>query len=181
MSRQVRTATMSTSPVLILLGGDIPCRVPCKEKGESRLLRRPHYLVCTSLTTMSDVGRVIWKSSYSLFFGLIIFFSLPATTLAFNVSISAPTQCSPFNITWDDSVSLFNLYILPFNDIPVVADDQSLIHDNITKTYNYTVNELPLKNGTQFIVVLDYGSGARLSSPLLIHNFRVLTFWPMSF
>ena len=114
---------------------------------------------------MSDTGHVIWKSSHALFLSLIILFSLPATTFAFNVSYSAPTQCGPFQIIWDDSVSSSSLFILPFNDHPVNVDSLSVVHDTQTKTYNYTLNKLPLKTGAQFIVAMDYSFGALLLSP----------------
>ena len=124
-------------------------------------------------TTMSDAGHVIRKCSYAcsyFFISLIIFFSLPTITIA--VSISHSTQCGPFRVTWDDSVSSSSLYILPLNDRPVNVENGSIVHDTQTKTYNYTLNKLPLKTGTEFVVGLDYGSGAPFSSPLAIYYIR---------
>ena len=137
------------------------CLLACTTWYSARLLQSS-----INLITMSDAGHVLWKCSYaSLFLSLILFFSLPATTVALNVSYSAPTQCGPFQIAWDDSVVLFDLSILPFNDRPVFPPSLTLIaapRDPITKTYNYTFNELPLKSGTQFVVLMNYGFGAQL-------------------
>lgn len=111
-----------------------------------------------NLKTMPNPGHIIWKCSYALFLSLVLFFSLPATTLAFNASNSPPTQCGPFLITWDDSVIIYGLYILPFNDSPIIVNDLSLTtapHDTKMKTYNYTLNSLPLKSGTSFIVAME--------------------------
>ena len=121
---------------------------------------------------MSDAVNVTRKCSYApayaLFLSLIISFSLPATTFAFDVSYSAPTQCSSFQIAWDDSHFLYNLFILPLDDRPVYLDPFSLlapVHDTRTKTFNYTLDVLPLKSGTQFVLAIDYGSGALSFSP----------------
>ena len=104
-----------------------------------------------------------------------IFLSLPATTFAsLHVSYSAPTQCSSFQIAWDDSHFLHKMFILPLalDNRPVNLDRFSLLaplHDTQTRTSNYTLNVLPLKSGTQFVLAMDYASGA-LSSPLQIHE-----------
>ena len=119
---------------------------------------------------MSDAVDVTRKCShaspYALFLSLIILFSLPATTFAsLNVSYSAPTQCNSFQIAWDDSHFLYNLFILPLDDRPVHLDPFSLlapVHDTKTKTSNYTLDVLPLKSGTQFILAIPYASGALL-------------------
>ena len=136
-----------------------------------------YHLVCKSSikhTTMYDAGHVIrqcsYASSYLLFTSLIFFFSLPVITVAISVSHSPPTQCGPFQVIWDDPVLTASMYILPLDDRPVNVDNRSIVHNTQTKTYNYTLNRLPLKTGTQFVVVLDYGSGALFSSPLQYTN-----------
>ena len=125
-------------------------------------------------TAMSDASYIIRKCSYAryylLFISLIIFFSLPTITIAVDVSHSTPTQCGPFQVIWNDSVLYPSLFILPLDDQPVNVDNRSIVHDTQTKTYNYTLNELPLKTGTKFVVTLDYHSGALFSSTLLYTN-----------
>ena len=86
---------------------------------------------------------------------------LPATTFAFDVSYSAPTQCNSFQTAWDDSHFLYKLLILPLalDDRPVNLDRSSLLaplHDSQTKTPNYTLNVLPFKSGAQFVLAMDY-------------------------
>lgn len=138
--------------------------------GSGGLLKPPHHPVCTSpinLITMSDAGHLIWKWSYALFLSLVLFFSLFTTTTAFDASNSAPTQCGPLHLAWDDSYILFNIMVLPFDARPIIIDGLGLItalHDKQAKTFNYTLNNLPLKSGTQFVVAADYGFGALLFS-----------------
>ena len=127
-------------------------------------------------TAVSHAGYVIRKCSYAcsylLSLSLIIFFSLPAITLARTVLYSTPTQCGPFNVTWDHSSDIYSFYILPLNGPPIIVDH--LVHDNSqTQTHIYILNKLPLKTGTQFVVSL--GDGALFSSPLAIYEIRVLT------
>ena len=159
--------------------------VPCQRSdavplgwGEQEDVGGLHHLVGTSPinpTAMSHAGYVIRKClyafSYLLFTSLILFFSLPAITVALNVSHSTPTQCGPFQVSWNDRYDR-PTYILPLNDRPVITTgNDTTIFDNQTMTYNYTIKKLPLKTGTQFIVLV----GALFSSPVAIYEIRVLT------
>ena len=138
-----------------------------------------HHLVGTSPinpTAMFHAGYVIRKClyacSYLLFISLIIFFSLPAITVAFNVSHSTPTQCGPFQVSWNDPHYL-PTFILPLNDRPVTpTPNDKTLFDNQTMTYNFTITKLPLKTGTQFVVLVEQIC-ALFSSPVAIY--RVLT------
>jgi len=107
---------------------------------------------------------------YALSLGLILF-SLPAATVAIDISYSTPTQCGPFNVTWEDSAILFDLLILPFDARAIIVNGGSAArYDNITKTYTYTVDKLPLASGSQFVVAMDYGFSEPLSA--LADTFR---------
>ena len=118
---------------------------------------------------MYDAGHVIRKCSYAcsylLFISLIIFFSLPTITVAFNVSHSTPTQCSPFQVViWDNpdsALHIYNgLYLLPLDDRPVSLYNLSIGHD----MDNFTLNKLPLKAGTEFVIALNYQACALFSN-----------------
>ena len=116
---------------------------------------------------MSDLGHLIWKWPYALFLSLVLFCSLFTTTTAFEAFNSAPTQCGPLHVAWDDSYILFNIMVLPFDARPIIIDGGGLItasRDKQAKTFNYTLNNLPLKSGTQFVLAADYGFGALLFS-----------------
>ena len=138
-----------------------------------------HHLVGTSPInpkTIPHAGYVTRKfsyaSSYLLFISLMIFFSLPAITVAANVSYtSTPTQCGPFQVVQEDAIDSSVLRLLPLDDLPVNGNLWATVHDNQTRTYNTTINKLPLKTGTQFIVLV----GALFSSPVAIYEIRVLT------
>ena len=114
-----------------------------------------------------------YACSYLLFISIIVFFSLPPITVAINISNSAPTQCGPFQVTWDHDTMAPSFYILPLNDRPVIGDN-STTFDSQAMTWNYTLNKLPLKIGTQFVVSLRY-PGALFSSPPEIYEIGVLT------
>ena len=127
---------------------------------------------------MSHTGYVIRKfssaSSSLLFISLMIFFSLPAITVAVNISYTTtPAQCGPFHfsIALDGAIWDSYLNILPLDDLPV-GGDVNIVNDNQTKTVNLTLNKLPLKTGTQFVVVLEYQSQSctLFSSPLQVTN-----------
>ena len=94
--------------------------------------------------------------------------------MAFDVSHSTPTQCGPFQVSWND---LYDrpTYILPLDDRPVITTgNDTTIFDDQTMTYNHTIKKLPLKTGTQFIVLVEK-FGALFSSPVAIYEIRVLT------
>ena len=160
--------------------------VPCQRSiavslgwGEQEDVGGLHHLVGTSpinCTAITHAGYVIRKCSYAcsylLLLSLIIFFSLPAITVALTVSYSTPSQCGPFNVTWDHPSDFYKFYILPLNGQPEIVDDQ--VHDKSeVQAHEYLVDQLKLKTGTQFVVSL--GDGALFSSPLAIYKIRVLT------
>lgn len=118
---------------------------------------------------------------YALSLSLILI-SLPAAAVAFNISYSAPTQCGPFNVTWEDGATITTLRILPFDAQAIVINmGIDAAHDKIAKTYTYTVDNLPLGSGTQFVAAADYA----FSTPFSAHSihFGVLTRspWVLSF
>ena len=129
-------------------------------------------------TTMSHTGYIIRKfsyaSSYLLFISLMVFFSLPAITVAVDVQYTRPAaQCGPFHfaLVLDDSIWDSYVNILPLDDLPV-GGDAKIVHDNQTKTVNFTLDKLPLKTGTQFVFVLEYQSQSctLFSSPVQFTN-----------
>ena len=160
----------------------VPCQRPGAVPlgwGEEADVGGFHHLVGSSPinpTAMSHAGYVIWKCSYAcsylLFISLIFFFSLPAITVAFNVSNSSPTQCDPFKVIWDYPALAARLYIQPLNDSVVTANRSEFVTKSMTWTF--TRDKLPLKTGTQFVFSLGE-HGALFSSPLAIYETRVLT------
>lgn len=137
-----------------------------------------NYLVCRfsiNLTAMYEAGNGIWRCSAAFSFSIILFFSLPATTIALNISYSPPTQCSPFQITWDDSPTSFRLAVLPLNARPVRMSVSGYMRNDQTRTFAYTISPLTLKTGTQFVFILDYGYCAPFISSLAMYEFSAHT------
>ena len=116
---------------------------------------------------MSDAVRRFkygYKNKPSHAFFLFILWALLAATVASTSSpFSAATQCGPFSITYGDNPSPLNLLILPFDAEPIISNLTNSLHDPVSRTWNHTLDKLPLKSGTQFIVTLDYGDGAPFS------------------
>lgn len=92
-----------------------------------------------------------------------------APTVAFSTSYSNPTQCSPFTVTWSASnVSAgppFVLLLLPFDAPPAIFNLPDASYDAATKTGKYTLDKLPFKGGTQFLVSMDDTYGTLYSPP----------------
>ena len=124
---------------------------------------------------MYDAGHGTWRCSAAFSFSIILFFSLPATTIALNISYSVPTQCSPFQVTWDDSPTEFRLAVLPLNERPVKINVSSYMRNKQTRSFGYTISPLTLKTGTQFVFNLDYGYCAPFISSIAQGTNSVLT------
>lgn len=119
-----------------------------------------HLCLMPAIFRVSETRTTNPPTSLYLFF-LLIFFALPATTMA---STSSPTQCGSFSATYENVTSSSSLLILPF-DAPPIRNLTNPNFDPVAKTWKYTLDKLPLKAGTQFVVTLDNGYGAPLSSP----------------
>ena len=120
------------------------------------------------LLSIADAGHV-WKfrdgyRSYCTLFLSLILCSLPVATVAFAPVYGTPTQCGEFGFSWRGPGVPFVVLILPFDAQPVVFLPN--LYDSKTQTWADKLVKLPLKSGTQFIVVLDYGYGAIHSSPV---------------
>ena len=147
-------------------------------RGQKEGVGRLNHLVCTSsinITAMYDAGHGTWRCSAAFSFSIILFFSLPATTIALNISYSVPTQCSPFQVTWDDSPTEFRLAVLPLNERPVKINVSSYMRNEQTRSFGYTISPLTLKTGTQFVFNLDYGYCAPFISSIAQGTNSVLT------
>jgi hypothetical protein len=96
--------------------------------------------------------------------------SLLAPTVAFTPSYSAATQCGPFTVTWGGpdvtTGPPYVLLILPFDTHPTILKLPNSTYDTTTKIGNYTLDKLPLKSGSQFVVSLEDGIGALFSRPI---------------
>jgi len=133
------------------------------------------------LPSMHDAGHVLrFRDGYYAFL-LFIILSLPPATVASTSSLySAATQCGPFTITWENTTSPLSLLILPFDTQPIISNLTNPLYDPVAATWNYTLDQLPLKSGVKFIVTLDFGYGAPFSS-LTRYNSesspRIRSFW----
>lgn len=128
-----------------------------------------HLCLMPAMFGVSETRATNPPTSFYLFSSF--FFAFPVATMA---STSSPAQCGPFSATYENITSSSSLLILPFDAQPI----RNLTNPNfdpVTKTWNYTLDKLPLKVGTQFIVTLDNGYGAPLSSPTWRTSYRVLT------
>ena len=81
-----------------------------------------------------------------------------------------------FTVTWGWSNATtsphFILFTLLLDAQPVIMQIPNSPYDVTANTGNYTLNKLPLKSGTRFIVSIDDKYGALFSCPIL---FRALT------
>ena len=145
------------------------------------LVRIPMISHLTHLSSISDTGQFVCGSRngckcYPTLPFSLVFFSLLATTVTFTPSYSAATQCGPFTVTWgglDLTTSpAFTLLILSFDAQPAIMQIPDSTYDNTANTGNYTLEPLPLKSGTKFVVYTDDGYSALFSCPRL---FRALT------
>ena len=115
---------------------------------------------------LTDERRRYYKLSLSLFL-------LPAATAALTPSYSTARQCSPFNVTLEESNITTGrppvpVIILPFDARPGILKLLNVSDNTTTNTQEYTLNKLPLKSGSQFIVITGDGDGAFFSRPIHI-------------
>ena len=117
------------------------------------------------------------KCHFKLSISLVLF-SLPIATLALTPRYSAATQCGPFTVswTWGESNGTtkppFHVIILPFDAHPTIIKLPGFSYDVNTKAGNFTLDELRLQSGTQYIVSMGDGYGVLFSGP---RHFRGLT------
>ncbi|PVF94182.1 hypothetical protein CPB86DRAFT_665662, partial [Serendipita vermifera] len=99
---------------------------------------------------------------------------------AFNTSFTPPTQCGPFTVTWNATADTqtgppYKLIIIPVNapsapspdstglgpqlSLPIVADIPDTAWDAATTSGTYTIEQLQLRSGEHFIIVMDDGFG----------------------
>ena len=133
------------------------------------------------LSSIVDAGQSFFGPGHGYTFHYVPFitlllFSLPTVTTAFAPSYSAPTQCGPFSTTWNRTGVVDGppsvLLILPFGAQSTIVEVPQYAYNPTTMTGNYTLDKLPLKSGTQFIVSMLYGDGSLFSRPI---RFRMLT------
>jgi len=121
---------------------------------------------------LTPITKIRCKRSYKLSLSLVLF-SLPAATPAFTQSYSAATQCGPFNVTLEGlnlpMVLSPPVYLLPFDDLAIISPLSYSSYNATTDTREYTLDKLPLKSGSQFIVFMD-GNGALFSRPIYIYS-----------
>jgi hypothetical protein len=118
---------------------------------------------------------------------LVLFFIIISSILgfrsvwAFNTSFTPPTQCGPLTITWNATQDTqtgppYKLLIIPVNgpssplpdstglgqglSLPVVTDIPDSAWDATTRSGTFTIQQLPLKTGEHFVIIMDDGFGA---------------------
>ncbi|KAI6146212.1 hypothetical protein BKA82DRAFT_762499 [Pisolithus tinctorius] len=80
---------------------------------------------------------------------LFLFSSLWAAK-AFSVSMGTASECSPFTISWTGGQSTFEIAIYPADNPPIFYSATSS---------PYTISQLPLSRGTQFVVMMSDATG----------------------
>ncbi|KAI5999859.1 hypothetical protein F5J12DRAFT_952009 [Pisolithus orientalis] len=73
---------------------------------------------------------------------------------AFSMLVGAATECGPFNISWTGGQSPFQIAIFTVSSSPVFHNVSSSAYQG-----SYTIPQLPLPQGLQFVVILSDATG----------------------